>query len=272
MKTTAAYLTTAVLGLALNTVCTMSAFAAEPAAAAKPDGDKILRQACSQLAAAKQFTFTAHREIDASLIVGSVAAQAADVTVAVVRPGKVMATSESDKGERKLYADGKNFTLVDVKMNLYATVPMPGTIDALVDKIDQKYGFTPPLAEFTLSDPYKEFRRQATKVAYVGQETSHSGFLGLNTTESDHLELTGNGVKTEVWIGTTGPPLEETGRHIHQQTGQPAGADRLQELGSRRQGGRRRIHLHAAQRRDENSHERHRVHGQKVIHWEKSNL
>ena len=114
--------------------------------------------------------------MDAALVPGGGVAQKADVTVVVQRPNKVMATAESDKGERQLFADGKTFTLLDAKMNLYSIVPMQTSIDGLVDQIDQKYGFIPPLAEFAVSDPYKEFRQEATAVSYVGRAKCSKGW------------------------------------------------------------------------------------------------
>jgi hypothetical protein len=186
----------AVLGLALS-----AAFAAGPSASAKPNADQILRQACSKLAAARQFNFKAHRVIDAALIPGGQVAQEATVDVTVQRPDKVAAVTESKKGERRAYFDGRTFALVDAKMNLYSTVPMRTSIDGLVDKIDEKFGFTPPLAEFTLSDPYKEFRRQARTVSYLGTGAYQTGFLNLRSVEYYRLGLDGNGVSAELWVG-----------------------------------------------------------------------
>ena len=145
--------------------------AADPTPAAKPDADKILREASSTLAAARQFSFKAHRYMDAALLVGRDLAEDAQIEITVQRPDKVLADAKSQEGERRMYADGKNFSLVDARMNLYATVPMPTSLDGLVDKMDEKYGFTPPLAEFVLSNPYKEFHRQARTVSYLGQVT-----------------------------------------------------------------------------------------------------
>src|SRR5271166_938202 len=83
------------------------AMAATPAA---PNGDQILRQMCAQLAAAHQYTFTAHREIDPALLPGAEVAQVADVQVTVSRPDKIAARAKSKLGVRRAYADGQNFT------------------------------------------------------------------------------------------------------------------------------------------------------------------
>ena len=80
--------------------------------------------------------------------------------------------------------------LLDEKNNHYAKVPMRTSIDGLVEQIDMKYGFVPPLAEFALSDPYKEFKRQARGFTYLGREKTREGFLGLGGVEChQHLAL-----------------------------------------------------------------------------------
>jgi len=207
------------LCLALGAVLNMSAIAAEPAA--KPNADQILREACAKLAAAKQFSFKAHREMDPALVPGGETAENAHVALTVERPDKAMAKSESKRGERQVYFDGKTFTLFDAKMNLYATVPMRTSIDGLVDKIDEKYGFTPPLGEFVLSDPYKEFRRQATTVSFGAEETLHGGFLDMESVDCDRLELTGHGVTTEVWIGTNDHLMKKLVATFNDRPGKP---------------------------------------------------
>jgi len=79
-------------------------------------------------------------------------------------------------------------------MKLYATVPVPGTIDEVVAKINEKYGFTPPLAEFILSDPYGALSPRIKSQAYKGKET-------IGGVECHHLSLDGEVADSELWIG-----------------------------------------------------------------------
>lgn len=201
-----------VLGLALTVVFQLPAGAAT---AETPNGDQILRQMCAQLAAAPQFRFKAHREIDPALIPGSEVAQVANVVVNVHRPNKVFALAKSEKGLRRLYFDGQSLSLLDAKMNLYATIPMRTSIDGVVDQLDTRFGFVPPLAEFTVSDPYKEFSRDASTVSYIGRDTLRAGFLNLGSMECEHLALTGPEADAEVWIGTNDHLLKKLVATFH---------------------------------------------------------
>jgi hypothetical protein len=205
------------VGLALTAVFALPALvanAAKPEGAEKPNGDQILKEMCATLAAAPQFSFKAHREMDAALVPGSEVAQSADVDVTVRRPNKVKATSETEMGERRLYFDGKTFSLLDAKMNFYTTIPMDTSIDGLVDQIDKKYGFVPPLAEFAVSDPYKEFHREASAVSYVGRSTYPAGSEG---TECEQLALSGKEADAEVWIGVNDHLLKKLVATFHRE-------------------------------------------------------
>jgi hypothetical protein len=79
-------------------------------------------------------------------------------------------------------------------MKLYATVAASGSIDDVVAKIDEKYGFTPPLAEFILSDPYGALSPRIKSQAYKGKET-------VGGIECHHLSFGGEVADSELWIG-----------------------------------------------------------------------
>jgi hypothetical protein len=201
MKTTCKQTLLAALGLALLAVGSPPVRADDLTAAAKPDADQILREACATLAAAQQFSFKAHRVMDPALLVGRPMAEDAVIEVTVQRPNQVFAVGKSQAGERRAYADGTNFSLVDVTMNLYTTVPMPVSLDGLVDKLDAQYGFTPPLAEFVLSDPYQEFHRQARTVTYLGPGSYTEGSPDSESVDCHRLLLSGHAVDAELWVG-----------------------------------------------------------------------
>jgi hypothetical protein len=172
--------------------------------AEKPDADQILRQMSDKLAAARTFSFEATRKIDAALIPGLNVPSKANVSAIVQRPNKIAARSESDEaGVRRFIADGHTLYLLDEKKNLYAAEPMHTSLDGLVEVLDEKYGFVPPLAEFALSDPYKDFRRQAQTITYLGEENVVAAFLGLGGVECHHLGLKGKDADAELWIGVS---------------------------------------------------------------------
>ena len=163
--------------------------------AATNDPDQLLRQMSEKLAQAKSLSFKVDRKLDAALVEGRNIADSARIEISVSRPGKFQAKSDSIDNVRQIFFDGQNLTIYDQTMNLYATVPVVGTIDEAVAKVDEKYGFTPPLAEFILSDPYRMLSGQIKSEAYKGQEN-------VGGVDCHHLTMSGDEVDSDLWIGT----------------------------------------------------------------------
>jgi hypothetical protein len=164
-----------------------------PVVVTTPDPSQMLRDMFDTLSKAQQFTFKATRQLDAALVIGGSVAESAQIDVAVSRPQRIRARSVSDASARVFYADGQNVSLTDEAMKVYATTPLAGTIDEMVEAIDNRYGFTPPLAEFILNDPQKKFSTQIQGSQYRGKET-------LNGVECDRITLTGDIADADVWI------------------------------------------------------------------------
>lgn len=202
---------------------TLALFAASllPLAAAEPNADQLLRQMSAKLAAAKSFTFEATREIDPALLEGHSVPEKARVSVAVQRPDKLAAQATSKLGTRRVVFDGRTFSLLDAKPNHYATVPMRTNIDGLVARLDEQYGFVPPLADFALSNPYADLRRQAHTVTYLGRGKMRTGFLGLTGVECHRIGLAGKNADAELWLAVNDALPRKLVATFKKQPGQP---------------------------------------------------
>jgi hypothetical protein len=169
--------------------------APEKPTAGNNDPDQLLRQMSEKLAQAKKLSFKVDRKLDPALVEDRNVAESAQIEISVSRPNKFLAKSDSRDNVRHIFFDGQNLSIYDETMKLYATVPVPGTIDDVVAKIDEKYGFTPPLAEFILSDPYRALGQQIKARAYKGKEN-------IAGVECHHLTLGGEVADSELWIGS----------------------------------------------------------------------
>jgi hypothetical protein len=172
------------------------------ASAHAADPDAVLRAMSDKLAASKSFAFTAQRHVDAALREGHDIPEKARVTVLVQRPARIDVSSTSREGARRFVADGKTLTVADAKAGTYARVPMRGSLDALVDRLDREYGFVPPLAEFVLSDLYADLKRQARTIAYRGTGGAGGGWFGWGATPCHRIALQGPKASAEIWVGT----------------------------------------------------------------------
>jgi hypothetical protein len=158
------------------------------------DPSQLLQQMSEKLAQAQKLSFKVDRKLDPALLEGRNVPENAQIEISVSRPDKFLVKSDSPDAAREFVFDGQNLSIYDRTMNLYATVPVPGSIDEVVAKINEKYGFTPPLAEFILSDPYRELSPRIMSQAYKGKET-------VGGVECHHLSFGGQMVDSELWIG-----------------------------------------------------------------------
>jgi hypothetical protein len=182
----------AVIVMALALACSRAP--ENPVTTANNDSDQLLRQMSEKLGQAKNLSFKVDRKLDAALVEGLNVPENAQIEISVSRPGKFTARSDSKDNVRQVFFDGQNLSIYDETMKLYATAPVAGTIDEAVAKIDEKYGFTPPLAEFILSDPYAALGKQIKSKTYKGKEN-------IAGVECHHLGLGGDVADSELWIG-----------------------------------------------------------------------
>lgn len=185
----------------LITGVSVSSVYAHDSSVTKPDD--ILHGMSAKLAAAPHFSFEATRELDPALVEGRSLPEKARVAVNVSRPNQLAARSVSRERTMRFVADGRTMTIFNETKNHYAQVPMRTSIDGLVDKVDKEYGFVPPLADFAVSNPYREIRQQARTISYLGLEKVGGGFLGLGAVECHHLALKGKAADAELWIATS---------------------------------------------------------------------
>lgn len=160
---------------------------------AQPTAELVLSQMSDKLAHAKQVTFKVTREFQTAATDGEYDDVKTEIDVVLSRPDKLMAQSKGERGVRTFYADGAEVSLVDQQQKLYTTIRLGGTIDELVEKLDEKYGFTPPVAEFMLNDPYKKMSRQIKNSSYKGVEA-------INGVECHHIAAEGESADAELWV------------------------------------------------------------------------
>ena len=203
MRTKQSLASLALLLVAPSLMPVLPADAAAPASADAPSANAILRQMSDKLGAARNFSFKVTREIDSGQDGGDGLPAKAEIAVVVQRPDKVVARATSPGDVRHLYADGKHLSLFDAQKKFYETVPMAASLDELPAKLASIYGFTPPLAEFLISDIYKDIVFRAKDISYAGTGNIKTGFLGLKTVPCHRILLSGTAADSELWIAVS---------------------------------------------------------------------
>src|ERR1700679_683230 len=161
-----------ILGIALGMTV---AFAAEPNAPVAPAvstpkvaplADKLLKQACEILAAAK--AFSSHAEIRfAEVLQQTVKLQfAGAMDFALQRPGELAVAYRSDLGAKDLWYQNGTLTIFDPPHMVYATATMPSSIDGMLEQAATN-NLTIPLSDLAYSDPCQRIGKQVIFGGYV---------------------------------------------------------------------------------------------------------
>lgn len=119
--------------------CAAFAFACAPwVAFAQPAGveakaDAVLRAMTTYMAGLKQFSAQTENSLEVVTTDGQKIQFVAPASVTVSRPDKLRADRRGDILDQSFFYDGKSLTLYNPGTKVYATVPAPGTVDAMLD-------------------------------------------------------------------------------------------------------------------------------------------
>src|SRR4029453_7862567 len=158
-----------------------------------PRGDRVLRSMGAYLRDAPQFSLCADITYDDVLASGQKVQYAALQDVAVRRPDRVYGEYEGDVGAKRVWYDGTQLTVLDTTAGVYAKAPMPAKIDAALDRLLQKYGFTPPLSDLLTSDPYTTLAEHAQFGLYLGEHV-------VRGVRCHHLAFVDKFIDWQIWV------------------------------------------------------------------------
>lgn len=118
----------------------------------------------------------------------------------VDRPHKIHAVLSSARSEREITFNGKDVTLYTPAQKYYSTVEFDGTIAALIEKLDDKYGVEFPLADLFMWGTPNAPTVQFESAMYAGQDYIGSALC-------DHYAYRQNGLDWQIWISAGADPL-----------------------------------------------------------------
>ena len=170
-----------------------------PDSGSSPDPDALLKAMSTRLASAKHYRFTASNTISKEVAEAQHQQPKNEVEVVVARPDKLDAKiSHQGTVAREMIYDGSTFTVVDGINNFYSKAAHRGTLDTAVAQMTKIYGFQPPLAEFLLSDPYRDLKHRVTGVTYLGKGTVRES---AGVVQCHRIGMHGNHADAELWLG-----------------------------------------------------------------------
>lgn len=170
-----------------------AALVATAGQAGEADAKKLLKAMSDYLGSQKAISF----DFDTNLEIVSTQKQkialANSGTVTLNRPDKLHVMRKGGFANMEMTFDGKTVTLWGKNTNMYAQVEAAGTIDQLVDVLQDKYHRPVSGADLLMSDVYKELMSGVTDVKDLGSGVIHG-------VECDHLAFRKKEVDWQIWI------------------------------------------------------------------------
>ena len=163
------------------------------ARADEADAKRLLKAMSDYMAAQDAISF----EFDATLEVVTKDEQklalASSGAVTLNRPDKIRATRSGGFADAEMLFDGKTLTLFGKTANSFTQIDVPGTVDHLVDELQNKHNRPLPGADLIMSNVYDELM-----VDIVDTKDLGSGVI--DGVECDFLAFRTEEVDWQIWI------------------------------------------------------------------------
>ncbi len=158
-----------------------------------PKADQLLQDLSTYLAEAEQFMFKAEITADELSPRGQKVQYSNLVEVAARRPDSLRVNQAGDLLNRSFWFNGDYISILERPLNLYASLDTPNDIDAMIDYLAENLGFSAPLADFVVSDPYQSM------IANV-QTADYLGLHQVRDRRCHHLAFTQAEIDWQIWI------------------------------------------------------------------------
>jgi hypothetical protein len=200
MRTRISVSVIALLAVALGGIAAARTGPQAPSAAVEPKAEQTLKAMSAYLAGLRTFTFQVEEFFDDVHEDGLKVQLSNQRHIAVSRPDKLYGDNEGDTADSRFFYDGKTVTVLDRGHKTYATVKVPGTIDAMLDDLHERFGMEQPMADFILSNPYKAFMDHV-------QSGTYAGLHHVGKVKCHHLAFRQKVLDWQIWIETGAQPL-----------------------------------------------------------------
>lgn len=158
-----------------------------------PKALESLKRMSATLAAAKAFTYESNSIFEVPAATGQFLTLFSTSQVALQRPNKLRAQLGGEAPHFNFYYDGTTASAFAPATNVYSSAKAPGTIDAMLDGLENETGIRFVTAPLLLSNPYQTMTRRLSSAIVVGPTV----VKGVACT---HLAFRSPGVNWEIWV------------------------------------------------------------------------
>jgi hypothetical protein len=165
-----------------------------------PRAVELLTNACNALGSAEAFSFHAEVLFDQVLPSAVKVQFAGEINFAVQRPDELAIEYQSDLGAKQLWYQDDTLTIFDQPHQMYASMKVPGSVDAMLDQVSRSQHLTLPLSDLAYSDPCERIRKQIIFGGYIGVND-------VNGVACDHLAFSSSKTDLQLWLDRSGKPV-----------------------------------------------------------------
>ena len=187
-----------IVALALGLVPTDATRA--QAAGVDPDAARALKRMTDYVGTLQQFSVDTANTLEIVLDTGQKIQFTSGSRNTVQRPNKLRSERVGDVISQSFYYDGRTLTVFNPDDGFYATVPAPGTIDAMVDYARDSLDIVAPAGDLITIDAYDRLTADATSGFVVGKSV-------VDGVRCDHLAFRSGAVDWQIWIEDGDKPL-----------------------------------------------------------------
>jgi hypothetical protein len=154
-----------------------------------------LKRMSETLKAAKAFTVRSRSTVEAPAKTGQYVTLFGTSEIALQRPNKLRVKVTGEVPNFDFYYEGTNMAALAAQNNVYSIDKAPGTIDELLNVVEDKSDIHFAAADVMFSDPYAMLTKDLTSAFVVGPAT-------VDGSPCEHLAFKSRGVHWEIWIDT----------------------------------------------------------------------
>lgn len=177
-----------------SAACCCFGMALPAAAEIEAAANDALKAMSEKVGKQETFRFTAKRTLSEDLAAATGGGNGkSDLVVSVKRPSHVHVAASGDSTTRDFYFNGKQVTLADSTANVYAARDFSGTIDDMLDKLEEALGFSPPVGDLIASNLHESLLGGEQDGKVAGKEK-------VGGAECQHLTFSHPNVDWEIWI------------------------------------------------------------------------
>jgi len=165
-----------------------------------PEAVDLFRDAMDFLSNLNQFSVEAQSTYEDLLYSGHRVDFEISSSVIVSRPDKLRTERHGMMYNQIFYYNGETLTLYNPSDKVYATEPVPGTLEDMFHYARDTFGISAPVSDLLYKDAFSLMMYEVNFAMVVGKEM-------IGKIQCNHLLFSRPGVDFQIWIAADGPPL-----------------------------------------------------------------